>query len=129
MKYLLIAFLIFGAVLVPSLSFADHEPGHNQLNLGDASEIENIGGTISDNAEDQVRSSVTSVLRTAISYLALAATVVIVIAGIMLIVGMGSEDSMTKAKTIILYTAIGLLIVLLAGAIVSFFIEVGDAVT
>jgi hypothetical protein len=68
-----------------------------------------------------IRQVVVDLLRKVLNFLALAATVVIIIAGIWLIVGQGSDDSKTKAKNIVLYTIIGLLIVFFARAIVGFF--------
>ncbi len=77
-------------------------------------------GTISGPVHSSLREVVLTLLRRVLDYLALAAVVVIVGAGVYLVVGGGSEDSKNKAKTIILYTIIGLLVVLLARAVVGF---------
>lgn len=53
------------------------------------------------------------------NYLALIAVIVIVLAGFYLILGFGDDNSRTKAKNVILYTAIGMAIVLLAEMIVD----------
>ena len=89
-----------------------------QISLGNADEISNVGGGMN------VRTTVITVVRSVLSYLALIATVVIIIAGVLLVVGLGSEDSLSQAKNIILYAALGLIIILLAGAIVDLFIDV-----
>jgi hypothetical protein len=56
-----------------------------------------------------------------VTFLALAAFVVIVIAGFILVVGLGSEASITRTKKIFIYTFLGLLVVFFASVIVSFF--------
>lgn len=84
-----------------------------------------FGGDIPDlegTAEStDVRETVTSVLRYVLSFLALIAVVIIVIAGIRLIVSQGNEEERDKSKKTILYAVIGLLIVLFARVIVGFF--------
>ncbi|TSC79047.1 MAG: Uncharacterized protein G01um101425_893 [Candidatus Peregrinibacteria bacterium Gr01-1014_25] len=52
-------------------------------------------------------------------FLALIATIVITIAGLYLILGMGDETSRDRAKKIILYTAIGIFVVVFARLIVN----------
>lgn len=60
-------------------------------------------------------------LVTAVSFMALIAVIAIVVGGIYLIAGMGTEQSRDKAKKIILYTVIGLTVLVFARAIVGFF--------
>ncbi|MFH0770665.1 MAG: hypothetical protein V1926_04795 [Candidatus Peregrinibacteria bacterium] len=66
-----------------------------------------------------VRLTVTSIMTTILSYMALVAVVVIVIAGIRLVISSGDEGAVDKAKKTILYAAIGLILILLASAIVN----------
>lgn len=66
-----------------------------------------------------VRTTIINIVQTVLSFLALAAVIAIIIAGIWLIVGMGSDDSKERAKKIILYTLAGLIIVLFARVIVG----------
>lgn len=66
-----------------------------------------------------VRSTILRILSTVLSFLALAAVITIIIAGIILIVSLGNEDSKERAKRIIYYTLIGLVIVLFARVIVG----------
>ncbi|MFH0770330.1 MAG: TrbC/VirB2 family protein [Candidatus Peregrinibacteria bacterium] len=70
-----------------------------------------------------IRGTVENMLLTILSYVALAAVVVIVIAGIMLVVGLGSDESKDKAKKIILYAIVGMILILLATAIVELVIS------
>lgn len=65
------------------------------------------------------REVITNILQNVLAFMALAAVTVIIIAGIYLIVGMGSDDSKEKAKKIIQYTLIGLLIILFSEIIVG----------
>ena len=66
-----------------------------------------------------LRSVVITILTTAMSLLGLAALVTIVLAGIYMVVGLGSDESRDKAKKIIQYTLIGLVIVLFSEVIVN----------
>ncbi|MBU0458174.1 hypothetical protein KJ652_04260 [Patescibacteria group bacterium] len=55
-----------------------------------------------------------------VKYTALLATIVIIIGGIWLIVGVGDEQAKERAKKIVLFTLIGVILVAIAGAIVTF---------
>ena len=69
-----------------------------------------------------IRASVIHVLLFVLTFLALAAVITIIAAGILLIVGAGSETSVQRSKKIILYTVIGLVVVFFARVIVGFLI-------
>lgn len=79
-------------------------------------------GGIAENAD--IRTIVINVLNAILSFLALLAVIAIIVAGLYLILGFGSDDSRTKAKNIILYTIIALVIILFARVIVSIFTRV-----
>lgn len=68
------------------------------------------------------RATIGAIVNRVLSYTALAAVIVIIIAGIYLIVGMGSDSSKETARKIVVYTIIGLVLILLAKAIVNFVI-------
>jgi len=68
---------------------------------------------------------ITGILQKVLNLLSLAAVVVIIIAGIIMILSLGEEEKKEKAKKTILYVVIGLIIVLLAKAIVSFVTSLG----
>jgi amino acid transporter len=68
-----------------------------------------------------IRATIIATLRAVLNFMALAAVVMIVIAGIILVVSGGDEQMKDKAKRIILYTFIGLIIILMASAIVFIF--------
>lgn len=87
--------------------------------------IPDIGG-IDATDTDAVRASVLDVLHTVLSFLALIAVIVIVIAGIRLILSQGEETAKDNAKKTIFYVIIGLVVILLAQAIVGFISDVGE---
>ncbi len=91
----------------------------NGINAGrDA--IVGVGG-ISATANPRV--AIANVINEALSYVALIAVVVVVIAGFYLILSLGDESGKEKAKKILIYTAAGIILLGLAKAIVSLFIS------
>ena len=68
------------------------------------------------------RTAVVKLLAVVLNYIALASVVMVVIAGIFLITSAGNEESKNRAKKILIYLAIGLVVVLLARVGVSFFL-------
>ena len=69
-----------------------------------------------------IRDSIIHVLLFVLTFLALAAVITIITAGILLIVGAGSEASVQRSRKIILYTIIGLILIFFARVIVGFLI-------
>lgn len=70
-----------------------------------------------------IREGISGALTFLISFLTLIAVVAIVVAGFVFIMGFGTEGSITRGKKIIIYTIVGILVVLLASVIVKFFTE------
>lgn len=85
--------------------------------LGNADEI-NVGG----GGGGDLKGTIVAIAQTILSFVSLVAVVVIVIAGIWLIVGLGDDSSKEKAKKIVIYTIAGLILILIARAIVTFVI-------
>ncbi|MEI8230292.1 MAG: TrbC/VirB2 family protein [Candidatus Peregrinibacteria bacterium] len=85
--------------------------------LGNADDL-NVGTASTTN----VRQTIISVIQNILSYVTLIAVIVIIVAGIMLIVA--GESQKDKVKKMILYVIIGLIIILLARAIVTFVVGV-----
>ena len=85
------------------------------------------GGGISDGitqaegivGSGSLRDKVIAIVAEVLSYMALAAVVMIVIAGIRLVISQGEEDQKEKAKRTIIYAVIGLIIILLARGLVQ----------
>ena len=84
--------------------------------IGDAGGIR-TGGT------GDLRASIWTILERVLSYMGIAAVIVIVIAGIYLLVGGGSDESRQKAIKIVLYTTIGIIVIFLASAFVHFVVD------
>ncbi len=76
--------------------------------------------SIANVANGNVRDIATKILNALLNFLALIAVTMIVIAGLYLILGLGEEEAKEKAKKIIQYTLIGLIVVLFSKVIVSF---------
>lgn len=71
-----------------------------------------------------IRVTAINVLRTILSFLGLVAVIVIVIAGIRLIIGGADEGQREKARNAVVYAIIGLVLILLARAIVDFVYQI-----
>ncbi len=67
-----------------------------------------------------VREIIINIVNAVLGFVGLIAVITIIIAGLYLIFSGGNESSRDTAKKIILYTAIGLLIILIASAFVIF---------
>ncbi|OIO53263.1 hypothetical protein AUJ46_05300 [Candidatus Peregrinibacteria bacterium CG1_02_54_53] len=86
--------------------------------LGNADEI-NVGG----GGGGDLKGTILSIAQKILDFVSLVAVVVIIIAGIWLIVGLGEESSKDRAKKIVIYTIAGLILILIARAIVTFVIN------
>lgn len=69
--------------------------------------------------DGDVRQTIIRILSVVLSFLALAAVIVVIFAGIRLIVSLGNDEEKDKAKKAIYYALIGLIIVLFARVIVG----------
>lgn len=65
------------------------------------------------------RLAIINILKAVLNFLALIAVVMIIVAGFYLVLSMGNEEQKDKAKRIIIYTLIGLVVILFARIIVS----------
>lgn len=83
--------------------------------LGGLSALAGVAGV----ANGDPRAVAIRVIQIILSFLGLIAVAMVIIAGIYLIVGAGSDESREKAKKIILYTLIGLLIILFSKVLVG----------
>ncbi len=86
--------------------------------------ISDVAGGIGGISTSDPRTAVLNVLTQVISFMALAAVVVIVIAGIYLIFSNGEDTQKDKAKKIIFYVILGLIVIAIASLIVRFVIAV-----
>jgi hypothetical protein len=104
--------LIIIALAAAIVTFIINAIGGSAL-FGDVPTLGNAGGT-------DLRATVLAILQGILNFMALAAVVVIVIAGIILVVSGGEEASKDRAKRIIFYAIVGLLVIAFASAIVGF---------
>jgi len=69
-----------------------------------------------------LRTVVANIVNRILTYVSLAAVIVIIIAGLYLILSLGNDTAKETAKKIIIYTAIGLILILISKGLVMFFI-------
>jgi type IV secretory pathway VirB2 component (pilin) len=69
--------------------------------------------------DGDVRTSIEDVINAALNYVTLIGVVVIIIAGFVLMFGAGSDESIQKAKKIIIYTLIGIFVIYFSRVIVG----------
>ena len=74
------------------------------------------------------RQAVIGIINYVLTFLGLAAVAFIVYAGILMVMDQGSEENVGKAKNIIIYAGIGIIVVMLSFAIVRVFVDVKTAV-
>ncbi len=65
-----------------------------------------------------IRTFIVNVVVNVLNFVGLIAVIMIIVAGIYLVAGGGTEESKNRAKTIILYTLIGLVIILFSRVII-----------
>ena len=76
---------------------------------------------------DDFRGTVVSYLNYFLGFLGLLAVFMIVYAGILLVTAQGEEEQVGKGKKIIMWAAIGLIVIMLSFAIVRVVVGAGDA--
>ncbi len=81
--------------------------------------VENIGGSVGLGTAD-LKTTVINIIQWVLGILALVAVIMIIIAGFQWMTAAGNEEKVEKAKKVISAAVIGLIIVLLAWAIVIF---------
>ncbi len=83
----------------------------------------NIGssnlGTPGLGGNTNIREVITDLILGILSFMALVATIVIIIAGIRVVVSQGEQDQIDKAKKTVMYAIIGLILIILATGIVT----------
>ncbi len=80
---------------------------------------QNLFGPTPEIGQNDIRGTTTKVVKSILNYMALAAVVVIVIAGIRMVISQGEQESVEKSKKTILFAIIGLVVILLARGIVE----------
>ena len=88
-----------------------------QSDLGGAAEIQGRAGG---GSTEEVRRTVTDILINVVSFVGLIAVVMIVIAGIILVAAGSNDQARERAKKMIIYTVVGIIVIALASAFVLF---------
>ena len=70
--------------------------------------------------DEEIGKAVKELMNSVINLMGIAAVFVIVVVGILLVVGIGSEESRSRAIKVLLYVIAGILVIIMASAIVSF---------
>ncbi|MDD5041356.1 MAG: TrbC/VirB2 family protein [Candidatus Peribacteraceae bacterium] len=70
-----------------------------------------------------LRDAIMKVIQKVLTFMTLIAVVMIIVAGIRYIISQGEESEKDKAKKMIIYVIIGLIIILISQAIVTFVID------
>lgn len=86
-------------------------------------QLDTVTETVAGEPSTNLRQLIIDVLQTVLTFIALIAVIVIIIAGIRFIISQGDEGEKDKARKTIVYAIIGLVIILLAKAIVNFVIS------
>ncbi|MCF7844548.1 MAG: pilin [Kiritimatiellales bacterium] len=84
-------------------------------------DVPEIGGS------EDIETTITEIVINILGLMALVAVIVIVIAGVRLVISQGEQEAVEKSKKTILYAVVGLIIILLAQAIVSFIADFATA--
>ena len=74
------------------------------------------------------RQALTSLLFEVLSFVGLAAVISIIIAGMCLVFGGATEESRNRAKKIVSYTLVGLLVIILSSEFVAFVVAISSGV-
>jgi hypothetical protein len=93
-----------------------------------AAELVTPGDRPDDAFTSDFRSSVIGIINYALTFLGLLAVGYIVYAGVLLVTDAGAEENVGKAKNIILFASIGIVLILLSFAVVNLVIGVKDRV-
>ncbi len=88
----------------------------------------NTAAAVNGPSRQPLRVIILQALGYVLDFLALIAVIMIIVAGFFLVFSMGNEEAMTKAKTLIKYVIIGLIVILFARFIVSFFTVVAPQI-
>jgi type IV secretory pathway VirB2 component (pilin) len=84
-------------------------------------------GNIAGLPQAGIREIVLRYLLAVLNFLALAAVIVVIAAGLFLVLGGGSDTAKDRAKKIVIYVIVGLIVIFFARAIVGFILLIGGA--
>lgn len=122
-------FIIF--IAFPSLVFAQIVdpigPGENVVGDGANKLLDQIGSGVAKDAN--IADLIIKYINFSLPYLALAAFVAFIYSGFLYVTAYGSDDNIEKSKKIIIYTVVGIIVVVVSYAVVDLFTSnLADAV-
>lgn len=79
-----------------------------------------ISGLSSETGTTGIKAAIVTIIQTVLDFILIVAVAYVVFAGIRMIISGGDEGEKDKAKTTIIYVAVGIVIVLFARVIVTF---------
>lgn len=121
---LVLGMMILGVgVLAPERVMAWNDPACADMT---AEERELAGCNTTATGEETFIKKVTGVLNVVLPMVALLAVVMVVISGVMMSVSMGDPGKIKRAKSMLTYSLIGMVIALMAYAIVNFVLQYFD---
>ena len=117
----ILAALIIGITSLSLTALPTHAVSANICNQNVSNEIKKANGCKGD-AKGEFQNTITIIINSVISVLGIVAVVFIIVGGINYITSSGDANRTKKAKDTILYAVIGLVVCVLAFAIVNFVI-------
>ena len=109
-----------GSVLLPQVTHAAVFDGPSN---GMVAGLDRIRNKISGLFQGDLTTVILTILAHVLEFVGLIAVIVIIVAGIQLIIGGGSDDSLKRAKNMILYTVIGLVLIIASRLIIGFVLQ------
>lgn len=113
---------LFFAHFIPDIAHAQFVPSQPDIPQGDGFVPPDDRLLDPAIAERDIRALTIRVVQYFLSFLGLAATVVLIYGGLLMVFSGGNEDNVNKGKNIVLYSAIGIILLLSAFTIVNFLI-------
>lgn len=112
---------LLGVALVVSALFADMTFATSLINPGDNPAA--IAGATG--GEGDIRSLIGTILNFFLGFLGFVATIMIIYGGILYVTSAGNEENVQKAKKILLYAIVGIVIILISFALVNTILGAG----
>lgn len=106
---------LLSLVLAVSAVFADHTFAASLIDTTDNPDI--ISGATG--GESSIKELVKTMLNFGLSFLGFVATVMVIYGGILYVTSAGNDENVGKAKKILLYAVVGIVIILLSFALVN----------
>jgi len=111
-------FVIFG--LIASLGFASVATNAYAANIFDSCNNAGSDSFVCGNKNDDVKVYLKNIVNVLLYVLGAIAVIVIILSGIFYVISAGDSNAVTKAKNTLFYAVVGLVVAILAYAIVNF---------